>query len=120
MVPTRQWILIFSDWQEMIWNRGSVKRKLSAKVPPFPPSKVKMERFPLKRNKRQPHPFVFADRPIPAALRIEHLIRVFSRAAEGLVGQSNDVESQIVGRIAEIPLSDSMPVARTIVIRRGG
>jgi len=97
---------------------ASIKRQPSAEIPPFPPSKVKPERFSPEGDKRQSHPFVFADRPIPAAPRIKHLVRISAGAAEGFVRHSYYIESQIVGWIAEIPLLNPMPVAGAIVIRR--
>src|SRR5258706_7614568 len=95
-----------------------MKRQFAAEIPPFPPSEVELERFPLERDKGQPHPFIFTYRPVPAAPWVKHLVRVSSGTAEGLVGQSNHVESQVVGWIAEIPPLDPMSVAGAIVIRR--
>lgn len=96
----------------------SMKRQFAAEIPAFPPSEVELERFPLERDKGQPQPLIFADRPIPAATRIEHLVRALAGAAEGLVGQPNHIESQIVGGIAEIPPLDPMRVGGAIVIWR--
>src|SRR6266496_1243993 len=72
------------------------------------------------RNERQTKPLVFADCPIPAAVRTEDDLGAASRPNELLVRDSHDVEGEVMTGIAPMPLPDPVWILRPIILRGQG
>jgi len=86
----------------------------------FAPTEIKSDPAPFIREKRQRHDPATHHFKIPAAVRIGIPSRMTAAAADIFVGHSNDVEIEIVKRIAESPLDCPVRVVWQIPCRRHG
>jgi hypothetical protein len=89
--------------------------KLKTKITTLAPAEVKLEFAFLVGNEWQTLPFIFRDSPVPAAVGIEYLVRIAAGAADCLVRHADDVEGEVVGRIAQIPFADAVLIVGPVV-----
>src|SRR5579871_2088476 len=78
--------------------------KFDAEISALAPTEVKTKRASLVGDKRQPPPAILANGPVPTLPRIKDLGRVTTGAAKYFIRYTNDIEIQVMGGIAEIPL----------------
>src|SRR5579864_1622351 len=74
-----------------------------AEIAAIPPADVPFHLSSLEGDKRQPKPFIFGDGVVPAAVRVADVLRVSAGADKSLVSYANNVEIEIVERVAPIP-----------------
>jgi hypothetical protein len=85
-----------------------------AEVSPVAPTTIELESATLIIHKWQPQTFVFADGPIPAAVRIRNLIRKSADAGKRLIADADDVVVEVVKRVAHVPHEFSAGFALSI------
>jgi hypothetical protein len=85
-----------------------------AEIAAIAPAAIEFKSAALIVDKREPQTFVFADRPIPAAVRIRNLIGKTANPRKWFVTYTNNVVVEVVERITHVPHELSATFALSI------